>query len=65
VAGVAAVLLVAGGAVATYGLVVAGRRVTPTWGRALDILEVVLGLAVVPLALGACGLYALVRGLNG
>ncbi len=63
---VAVVLLVLTGAVAaTYGLVAAGRRSTPVWGRALDVLEVVLGLTVVPLALAACGLYTLVRALNG
>ncbi len=60
-----ALLLLTGAVAATYGLVAAGRRSTPVWGRVLDVVEVVLGLAVVPLALGACGLYTLVRALNG
>ena len=41
-----------------YGLTVAGRRVAPIWGRLLDILEMLLILAVVPVAAWVCGLYA-------
>lgn len=60
-----AVLLLAGAAAAVYGLASAGRRTTPVWGRVLDIVEVVLGLAVIPLVLAVCDLYTLVRALNG
>lgn len=59
------VLVVIGAIAGTYGLAVAGRRTTPVAGRVLDIVEVILGLAVIPLALDVCGLYALVRALNG
>lgn len=60
--GVALVLLLgaAGAGLATGG----GTRVgSPVARRALDLLEVVLVAATVPLALGVMGLYGLVRGL--
>jgi ESX secretion system protein EccD len=60
-----AILVVIGAVAGTYGLAVAGRRITPVAGRVLDIVEVVLGLAVIPLALDVCGLYSMVRALNG
>ncbi|RSN14682.1 type VII secretion integral membrane protein EccD [Nonomuraea sp. WAC 01424] len=40
-------------------------RPSPFWGRAADILEWVLIVALVPLALGALEVYAWVRGLAG
>ena len=40
------------------------RRTSPVAGRALDILEVLLILAVIPLAAWASGLYGWVRSLN-
>ncbi|GAA4217835.1 type VII secretion integral membrane protein EccD [Actinocatenispora rupis] len=60
-----AVVLLAGAGAAGYGLANAGRRTTPVWGRVLDIVEVVLGLAVIPLVLAVCQLYTLIRALNG
>jgi type VII secretion integral membrane protein EccD len=57
--------LAAGGAAAGHALTSAGRRSTPVPGRVLDVLEVVLGLAVVPLALDVCGLYSLIRAWGG
>jgi type VII secretion integral membrane protein EccD len=54
---------VLGGAVAAagislgYGLAVAGRRISPLWGRLLDIMEIALIVSVVPLAAWVCGLY--------
>jgi type VII secretion integral membrane protein EccD len=43
-----------------------GRRPrSPWWGRAVDILEVVIILAVVPLAIWVSGLYAWIRGIRG
>ncbi|MDP9797587.1 type VII secretion integral membrane protein EccD [Catenuloplanes nepalensis] len=41
-----------------YGLSVAGKRIAPIWGRLLDIAEILLILAVVPLAAWVCGLYS-------
>lgn len=40
-----------------YGLLVTGKRTSPTWGRALDIIEILLIVAVVPLAAWVCDLY--------
>lgn len=40
-----------------YGLGVAGRRISPSWGRWLDIAEILLILAVVPLAAWVAGVY--------
>ncbi|WP_222854208.1 type VII secretion integral membrane protein EccD [Fodinicola acaciae] len=47
------------------GLVLPGRRFSPFWGRALDIIEVLLVVAIVPLVVGVLGLYSYVHGLNG
>lgn len=60
-----AALLLVGATAGGYGLAAAGRRATPVGGRVLDIVEVVLGLAVVPLVLAVCGLYTIIRALNG
>lgn len=49
----------------TYALAGAGRKVSPVWGRTLDILEVVLILGLVPLAVWATGLYGWVRTIRG
>lgn len=43
-----------------YGLAVAGRRISPLWGRTLDILEILMIVAVVPVAAWAAGLYHVV-----
>lgn len=40
-----------------YGLGVAGRRISPVWGRLLDIGEVMLIISVVPLAAWIGGLF--------
>ncbi|ADD40123.1 type VII secretion integral membrane protein EccD [Stackebrandtia nassauensis] len=64
------VLLVAG-LVATaaialgYVLGVAGKPIAPTWGRLVDILEVILFVAVVPLTLWVWDAYWWVRTVNG
>jgi type VII secretion integral membrane protein EccD len=47
-----------------YGLVVAGRRIPPTWGRLLDIVEVTLIISLVPLAAWVCGLYGWIRSIK-
>jgi hypothetical protein len=38
---------------------------SPWWGRAVDILEIVLVLAVIPLAIWVSGLYTWIRGIRG
>jgi type VII secretion integral membrane protein EccD len=47
------------------GLAIPGRRFSPFWGRTLDIIEVLLVVAIVPLVVGVLGLYTYVRGLTG
>jgi hypothetical protein len=47
-----------------YGLTVAGKRISPVWGRLLDIVEILLIVAVVPLAVWVCGLYGWIVNLR-
>lgn len=47
-----------------YGLAVAGKHISPVWGRVLDILEILLIVAVVPLAAWVCGLYGWIVNIN-
>lgn len=42
-----------------------GRRLRPYWGRAVDILETLTAIAMLPLLLAVLDVYALVRGLSG
>ncbi|PWW63301.1 type VII secretion integral membrane protein EccD [Actinokineospora spheciospongiae] len=42
-----------------------GRRLRPYWGRAVEILESVTAIAVVPILLQVLGVYAAMRGLAG
>jgi type VII secretion integral membrane protein EccD len=59
------VVLVASLLTLWFGTVVAGRRIAPTRGRRQDTSEVLLILAVVPLACWVCGLFGAIRGLSG
>jgi hypothetical protein len=47
------------------GLWLPGRQPSPFWGRAGDILELFLLIALIPLAAGECGLFSYMRGLAG
>ncbi|GAA4569128.1 type VII secretion integral membrane protein EccD [Micromonospora coerulea] len=47
-----------------YGLTVAGKRISPLWGRTLDIVEILLIVALVPLAAWVCGLYGWIVNLR-
>ncbi|WP_406038474.1 type VII secretion integral membrane protein EccD [Micromonospora sp. NBC_00898] len=47
-----------------YGLTVAGKRISPVWGRTLDIVEVLLIVGLVPLAAWVCGLYGWIVNLR-
>jgi hypothetical protein len=49
----------------SYGLAGAARKASPMWGRTLDLFEVVLILAVVPLAVWVSGLYGWIRTVRG
>jgi type VII secretion integral membrane protein EccD len=50
---------------AGYGLAHPERARSPIWGRALDVLEVMLILGLVPLAVWVSGLYTWIRGIRG
>lgn len=60
------VALVLGAAIALgYVLGINGKQVAPTWARLIDILEVILFVAVVPLTLWVWDAYWWVRTVNG
>jgi hypothetical protein len=63
--GVLPVLVVVAAVAMGYGLAMAGKRVSPVWSRALDLVEVLLIVAVVPLAMWVCGLYGWIRAIKG
>ncbi len=48
-----------------WGMRMAGRRLTPYWGRLGDVLEVLVLLSVVPLALGVAGAYTAMQNIFG
>jgi hypothetical protein len=49
----------------SFGLSSANRKPSPIGGRVLDIFEVLLIVAIVPLAVWVSGLYGWVRSLRG
>jgi len=49
----------------SYVLGIAGKRISPIWGRMVDIFEVLLFIAVVPLTLWVWNAYWWVRTING
>lgn len=48
-----------------YGLAVAGKKIAPTWGRALDIIEALLIVSILPLVGWVCNLYSIALSLRG
>ncbi|MEV0679416.1 type VII secretion integral membrane protein EccD [Actinosynnema sp. NPDC050436] len=58
-------LVVAGVVLLLAGRVFPGKRQRPYWGRAVEILESVTAVAVVPILLQVLGVYAWMRGLAG
>jgi type VII secretion integral membrane protein EccD len=63
--GVTALLVITGAAGAGMALGSSEKSSSPVTGRMLDIFEVLLIVAIVPLAVWASGLYGWVRSLNG
>lgn len=59
------VMLLAGVLVAFVGLRYSARPPNPYLGRSAELLEVVVILALVPVACSVLGLYGIVRGLGG
>ncbi|MFB7852618.1 type VII secretion integral membrane protein EccD [Streptomyces sp. NPDC056053] len=58
-------LLAVAAVLAITGWTLPGRRLVPYWGRAVDLLHMLLAIVLVPLALLVAGLYQYLRGLNG
>jgi type VII secretion integral membrane protein EccD len=58
-------LLVVGTGLAVLSRTLPGTRLRPYWGRAVDILEYLTSISVIPLLLAVLNVYALVRGLSG
>jgi type VII secretion integral membrane protein EccD len=48
-----------------YGLGVAGKKIAPTWGRSLDIIEALLIVSILPLVGWVCDLYSIALALRG
>ncbi len=51
--------------VMSVGLWLPDHRPSPFWGRAADIIDMVLIVSLIPLALGVAGVFGYVRGLAG
>ncbi|RLU96576.1 type VII secretion integral membrane protein EccD [Streptomyces griseocarneus] len=60
----AAAVTVGGGLLTAVALIVPRKGLSPFWGRASDIAESALLLALVPLCLAVLGMYATARGLT-
>ena len=58
-------LLLVGGAVALLGVLHSTREPSPYFGRYAEILEVIVVLAILPVACSVLGLYGYLRGLGG
>lgn len=59
------IMLVAAALVAAAGLLYSRRAPSPRLARLGDVLDVLLQLAIVPIACSVLGLYAFMRALNG
>ncbi|MCO6011609.1 type VII secretion integral membrane protein EccD [Actinoallomurus purpureus] len=64
-AGVLLPLLLLAGIVVGLAMWLPGHRPTPFWGRAGDIIDMIVIIALLPLALAALDLYSTIRGLKG
>lgn len=58
-------LLLAAALVVAVGMWLPGRRPSPFWGRAADIADTLLIVALFPLALAVAGVFTDIRGLAG
>jgi type VII secretion integral membrane protein EccD len=58
-------LLVGSAVVVGVGLWLPGHQPSPFWGRAGDIIDMMLIVSLIPLALGVAGVFGYVRGLAG
>ncbi|MFJ5220810.1 type VII secretion integral membrane protein EccD [Streptomyces sp. NPDC088354] len=60
-----ALLLALATILAVASWTVPGRRMLPYWGRAAEILQSLLAIALLPLTLWVLGIFAALRALNG
>jgi type VII secretion integral membrane protein EccD len=58
-------LFACGAVLLLFGRVMPGKRQRPYWGRAVEILESIVAVAVIPILLQVLGVYAWMRGLAG
>lgn len=58
-------LVAAAGLVVAVGSWLPGHRPSPFWGRAADIMDMLLVVAMIPLALGVAGVLSFLHGLSG
>nr|WP_221382682.1 type VII secretion integral membrane protein EccD [Actinoplanes polyasparticus] len=54
-------VVAAAAAALTAAATLPGRRLRPYWGRAVDILEIFIAVALVPVLLAVLGIYSMVR----
>jgi len=64
-AGVLLPLLVLAGIVVGLAVWLPAHRPTPFWGRAGDIVDMLIIISLIPLALAALDIYSTIRGLKG
>ncbi len=64
-AGVLLPLLILAGVVVGMAMWLPGHRPTPFWGRAGDIVDMIVIISLIPLALAVLDVYGAVRGLSG
>ncbi|GAA4640699.1 type VII secretion integral membrane protein EccD [Actinoallomurus vinaceus] len=64
-AGVLLPLLLLAGVVVGMAMWLPAHRPTPFWGRAGDIVDMIVIIALIPLALAALDIYSTIRGLKG
>jgi ESX secretion system protein EccD len=59
-------MLAAGAAILIVAAIwLPGHRVSPFWGRAAEIVDMMLVISLIPLALAVTGLFGYIRGLSG
>ncbi|ROO63205.1 type VII secretion integral membrane protein EccD [Micromonospora sp. Llam0] len=54
-------VVVIAGAILTAGGTLPGRRLRPYWGRTVDILEIVIAVALIPVLGAVLGIYPMIR----
>jgi hypothetical protein len=58
-------LLILAGVVVGLAIWLPAHRPTPFWGRAGDIVDMLIIISLIPLALAALDIYSAIRGLKG